>query len=390
MIPRTITPYILKSAEKMPVIVVLGPRQSGKTTLVKAIFKNYIYISLENYEEKELAISDPNKFLSSNENPHGIILDEIQNAPKLLSYIQTYVDTYNKPGYIILTGSQNLLMSEKISQTLAGRASLFTLLPLSIEELKSADVLPKSPESLIFNGGYPRIYSYNLDPDEWYADYLETYVERDVRQIINVVNLGLFKKFIRLCAGRIGQILNITSLSNDCGIDVRTAKQWLSVLEASYIIFLLQPHYENFSKRLIKSPKIYFYDTGVACSLLGIDSSEQLNTHYIRGNLFECLIISEIFKHYYNIKKRPNNVYFWRDQSGLEIDCIIQKTNDLVPIEIKSGSTISTSFFSNLISWSKISENKYPKGYLIYAGNKNQDYKDGKIVSWDQLENIFR
>ncbi|KIX85257.1 hypothetical protein J120_02995 [candidate division TM6 bacterium JCVI TM6SC1] len=390
MISRHITPYILKSATKLPVIALLGPRQSGKTTLARFAFANHAYVSMENYEEREFAQNDPKRFLRNNINEHGIILDEIQHVPQLLSYIQTYVDEYNYPGRVIITGSQNLLVNQAISQTLAGRIALFTLLPLSINELKSSSLLPYTADQVMLKGGYPRIYASEIEPQEWYPDYIETYVERDVRQIINVVNLATFKRFIRLCAGRIGQLINFTSLANDCGIDVRTAQHWLSILQASYIVFLLQPHFQNFNKRMIKTPKLYFYDTGLACSLLGITTLEQLDTYYMRGNIFESLMISEICKHYYNIKQRPDHVYFWRDKTGNEIDCLIEQPNTLIPVEIKSGTTVSKSFFDPLIKWSDISNNQYPQGYVLYAGDKNHEYKEGTLVSWNNIEVLWQ
>lgn len=390
MFKRIIEPKILERAQKMPVIAILGPRQSGKTTLSRAAFKNHRYVSLESYEERELASTDPQRFLEINKNPYGIILDEIQHAPKLLSLIQTIVDEEHIPGYFILTGSQNILVNQAISQTLAGRIAIFTLLPLSIKELSDNSLLPDSIEQVSVKGGYPRIFAFDLEPTSWYLDYIETYVERDVRQIGNIVDLSTFRRFIRLCAGRVGQLLNIASLATDCGIDQRTAKSWLSILEASYIIFLLQPHHKNFNKRLIKSPKLYFYDTGLACVILDIQSSSQLDLNYMRGHLVESLVVSEIFKHYYNKGDRPHNVYFWRDISGNEIDCIIQKNNRLVPIEIKAAKTIVSDFFKGLSYWYElIGEKDIPNGYIIYAGSKNQERSEGTIVSWQNIEGIF-
>ncbi len=388
MFKRTIEPKILERAQKMPVIAILGPRQSGKTTLSRAVFKNHRYVSLESYEERELASTDPQRFLEINKNPFGIILDEIQHVPKLLSLIQTIVDEEHMPGYFILTGSQNILVNQAISQTLAGRIAIFTLLPLSIKELSTNALLSDSIEQVTVKGGYPRIFAFDLEPTSWYLDYIETYVERDVRQIANIVDLSTFRRFIRLCAGRVGQLLNIASLAIDCGIDQRTAKSWLSILEASYVIFLLQPHHQNFNKRLIKSPKLYFYDTGLACALLDIHSSSQLDLNYMRGHLIESLIISEIFKHYYNKGDRPHNVYFWRDITGNEIDCIIQKNNLLVPIEIKAAKTIVPDFFKGLTYWAELIEEK-PNGYIVYAGSKNQERSQGTIVSWQNIEDIF-
>lgn len=390
MFKRKLSAILLKRAEKIPVIAILGPRQSGKTTLAKQVFNQHAYVSLENYEERELASNDPKRFLEMYRNSHGIILDEIQRVPKLLSYVQTYVDEAHRPGHIILTGSQNILVNETISQTLAGRIAIFTLLPLSIAELSENFILPDAIEKLSYTGCYPRIYAYDLDPTSWYLDYIETYVERDVSHIGNVSDLSTFRRFIRLCAGQVGQLLNFALLANDCGIDQRTAKGWISILEASYIVFLMQPHYVNFRKRLIKSPKLYFYDTGIICALLDIKSPEQLDTHYLRGNIIESLLISEIYKHYYNNGDRPHNVHFWRNQTGNEVDCVIQKGNALVPIEIKAGKTINSSFFNGLQYWASLTEEKTSHGYVIYGGSKNQEWPQGKVVSWQNIEDIFK
>ncbi len=389
MFKRAIESKIKEIAQKMPVIGILGPRQSGKTTLARSTFTSHRYISLENHETRDFAITDPKRFLASIENPHGVILDEIQHAPALLSYIQTYVDEYPKPGFIVITGSHNILLNQAISQTLAGRIALFTLPPLSIAELRVNNILPETIEKLIFKGCYPRIYAYDLDPTMWYADYIQTYVERDARQLANFEDLSAFKRFLGLCAGRIGQLLNYSALAVDCGIDQRTAKAWMSILEASYVVFLLQPHHVNFNKRLIKTPKLYFYDSGLACSLLDIQTPEQLHTHYLRGGLVESTIMSEIFKHYFSIGRRPQNVYFWRNQAGNELDCVIQKGNDLVPIEIKSSTTISNNFFDGLKYWAEISETP-PNGYVIYSGDENQSRSLGTVISWKHIDDMFK
>ena len=377
------------AARQFPVVAVLGPRQSGKTTLVKSTFKNYVYVSLEELDNQEIALADPRRFLEMHKNEHGIIFDEIQNTPDLLSYIQTYVDEHKRPGYFILTGSQNILLNEAISQTLAGRVSLLTLLSLSISELEKASLLQSSIEELMFTGCYPRIYDEKIPPKKWYSNYIRTYIERDVRTLTNVSSLSIFQQFIKLCAGRTGQILNLTSLGNDCGISTNTARAWLSILEASYIIFLLRPHYKNFSKRLIKSPKLFFYDTGLACSLLDIDDVKQLSTHYIRGNLFESFVISEFIKHCYNHDSRPN-VYFWRDSQGHEVDCIIEKGEQLTPIEIKAGKTINSSFFKELHFWNELSGSDPSNSFLIYGGDQKQIRQGINVFGWQSLQAVFR
>lgn len=358
--------------------------------MAKAVFNKHAYVSLENYDTREFASTDPRRFFDAYKNEFGIILDEIQNVPELLSYIQTFVDEKHRPGYVIVTGSHNILLNEAISQTLAGRITIITLPPLSISELTNSSILPATIEELTFKGCYPRIYAHNLDPHTWYLDYTETYVERDARKISHVHDLIIFQRFIRLCAGAIGRPLNVASLANDCGIDQRTAKSWLSVLEASYIIFLLQPYHGNFNKRLIKSPKIYFYDTGLACALLDIQSHDQLHTHYMRGGLIESLIISDIFKHYYNQGSRPRNVYFWRDQTGHEIDCIIEQGKDLIPVEIKAGSTIGSDCFSGLTFWADLTGQSSPIGYVIYGGTHKQVRSQGTVLSWQNIDALFK
>lgn len=391
MFKRQLSKTLIKRAKTIPVLAVIGPRQSGKTTLVKSVFKKHRYVSLEEYEDRELAETDPKRFFEVYDNNHGIIIDEVQRVPKLMSYIQLLVDAEYKPGYFVLTGSQNILLNQAISQTLAGRITLLTLLPMSIAEMRTNDLLPEKIETVTWAGFYPRIYEQKPAIGEWYADYVAVYAERDARQLLNIPHLTPFRKFIRLCAGRAGQILNIASLATDCEIDQRTAKAWLSVLEASYIIFLLQPHFENFNKRLIKSPKLYFYDTGLACHLLGIKNVQQLSEHSLRGNIIESMIVSDIIKHYYNNGDRPNDVYFWRDQTGNEVDCIINKHNKLVPIEIKAGKTIISDFFKGLQKFESIAHgtSKTASGYVIYGGSKTQARAQGTVVGWQEVDTIF-
>jgi predicted AAA+ superfamily ATPase len=389
MLKRDLEPILKERATKIPVIAILGPRQSGKTTLAKLAFKEHSYVSLENFDARELATADPARFFKTHKNEHGIIIDEIQHAPRLLSYIQTYVDEEHRPGHVIITGSQNILVNEAISQTLAGRVSIITLLPFSIPELQKNNILPKSVEITSYQGGYPRIYAQQVKPTDWYLDYIETYVERDARQVGKIADLSIFRRFVRLCAGRIGQTVNYVSLAVDCGIDQRTAKAWLSILEASYIIFLLEPYFENFNKRVIKSPKLYFYDTGLACALLDIQSPEQLDTYYARGAIIESFMVSEICKHYYNNGERPRHVYFWKDQTH-EIDCIIKKGNDLVPIEIKASNTIVADFFKGITYWNELINKKLPHGYVIYGSSQNQEWPQAQVISWQNLEDVFK
>lgn len=379
----------LSRYSKFPVVAILGPRQSGKTTLAKNFFKNHIFLNLDDLELRNWAQTDPKAFLRKHENENGLIIDEFQNAPDLLSYIKVIVDSNDRPGYFILTGSQNFLMDQAISQSLAGRVGILTLLPFSINELIQNDLIEKfEPEQPIFIGGYPRLYINDFQPLEVYPSYIRTYLERDVRQLINTPNLYVFQKFIKLCAARIGQLLNFSDLAVSCGISVPTVNKWLSILESSYIIFLLKPHWNNFNKRITKTPKIYFYDTGIACSLLEINSKQSLalSPHY--SHLFECFIIADLFKQYYNKGLVPP-IYFWRDKNGeLEIDCIIEKNSKLIPIEIKSGETFNEKFFDSLNKWRQIAQYSDDLSYLIYGGNLSRSTDYGHLISWNKSGKI--
>ena len=398
MIKRELSKILIRDSKSYPVVTLTGPRQSGKTTLVKDTFKNYEYLSLENLDNREFAKEDPNGFLNKYSNK--VIFDEIQHAPEIFSYIQTRVDERDKPGQYILTGSQNFLLLSKVSQTLAGRCSILHLLPFSMAELNSSKPFPinklgvdipnrkRTKERKLFDemlkGFYPRVHAQNLDTQNWFRNYYQTYLERDIRDILNVGDIETFGRFIRLCAGRNGQLLNLSSLAIDCGITHTTARRWLSVLEASFLVLLLRPHFKNFSKRLIKSPKIYFIDTGLLCYLLRIRNADDLRISPYRGGIFESLIISELYKNYFN-QGKESDLYFWRDSAGHEIDILIDKGNDLFPIEIKSGETIAKDFFDNLEYWKKISgKSEAPTG-LIYGGDKSFIRKGTAVYSWLDL-----
>lgn len=386
MVKRSLSIKLKELASKFPVVSVVGPRQSGKTTLVKSVFSNLAYVTLEDLDTREFTFKDPRGFLATYNK--GVVIDEVQRVPGLLSYIQTIADSTNKAGQFILTGSQNILLQENISQTLAGRVAILKLLPFNLDELKHTIYRPARSEEYLFKGSYPRIYDKKIDPVDWYPNYIQTYVERDVRLIKNISDLNTFQKFIKLCAGRIGQILNLSSLGNDCGITHNTAKAWISVLESTYIIFLLKSYYKNFNKRLIKMPKLYFYDTGLACSLLGIQNKQQLTTHYLSGSLFESFVLSEIIKYRFNKGLEPN-CYYWRDRTGHEIDCIIEIPGSLLQVEIKSSKTIADDFFNGLRYWNKVAGKASGVSYLIYNGEENQKRSLAEVISWKNITSIF-
>jgi predicted AAA+ superfamily ATPase len=386
MIPRNLSSELKKLSGQYPVVTLTGPRQSGKTTLVKAVFPDWRYVSLEEPDVREFALTDPRGFIAAYS--ENTIIDEAQRTPDLFSYIQTHVDEIRREGVYVLTGSFNFGLMEGISQSLAGRVAILELLPFSFSELDRAERLPVSIEELMYTGCYPRIYDRNLDPHEWYANYVTTYLERDVRQVKNVTNLSVFQRFLKMCAARSGQILNLSALGDDCGITHNTAKSWLSVLEAGYIVYLLKPHHKNFNKRLIKSPKLYFYDTGRLSYLLGVPSSQVLTTHASRGHVFETWVVSEILKGRIHRGLREN-IYFWRDSAGHEIDCIVDQGDRLIPFEIKSGKTVSPDFFKGLRFWSKISKTDGSKMYVVYAGPMDQIRNQGNVLGWRSFGNTI-
>ena len=382
-IPRNAESRLQQFADGYPVVVVTGPRQSGKSTLVRHAFPGHPYVSLEDLDQREFAETDPRGFL--NQFGDGAILDEAQRCPALFSYLQTRVDERQQPGEFILTGSQQFGLLSGITQSLAGRAALLTLLPMTCDELQHAGKVDRNLDKILFDGAFPPIYDRGLEPHPWYGNYVRTYLERDVRQLINVRDLGSFQRFLKLCAGRTGQLLNLSSLANDCGITHNTAKAWISVLEASYIVHLLPPHHQNFNKRLVKTPKLYFLDTGLACWLLGIRNSEQLATHVQRGALFETWVISELLKARYNAGE-TSNLYFWRDRSGHEVDLLIDRGTHLSPLEIKSGQTIIKDYFKGLEFWKKLAGESAGKAWLVYGGDSRQTRTDVTILPWFEID----
>jgi predicted AAA+ superfamily ATPase len=376
MIARAITPKVLELLEKFPIVAITGPRQSGKTTLSKIIKPDYKYVNLENLSDREFAKTDPMGFLQTYQN--GVIIDEIQNVPSLFSYLQVVTDERNINGEYIITGSQNFLMMEQISQSLAGRVALFTLLPMSLQELENTAYKPISWEDYALSGSYPRKIIQNIDASDYYENYIKTYVERDVRLLKNISDLDLFQKFIKLLAGRVGQLFNQSSLGNELDLDNKTINSWFTLLETSFLTFKLQPYHSNFNKVIVKTPKIYFHDTGLLCYLLGIHSREDLELHFAKGNIFENLVVSEVYKNSIN-NATKSKIYFWRDKSQNEVDLIVETGTSLDAIEIKSAKTINQSYFKGLDYFKKLKTDT--KLHLIYGGTENQERTNYKISS---------
>lgn len=383
MIPRQLASKAQALAQKFPIVTITGPRQSGKSTLVKTIFGDKPYVSFEEPDIQLLAQTDPRSFLSNY--PNGAVFDEVQRVPILFSYIQSIVDQANQSGMFIFSGSQNFLLMESITQSLAGRVAILKLLPFSLAEIRLIHKNSPSTDELLWKGGYPRLYDKIIAPADFYPNYVQTYLERDVKTLRDIGDLTTFTRFLKLCAGRIGTVLNYSSLANDCAISVNTIKAWISVLEASYVLYLLPPYYRNFNKRLVKSPKMYFYDTGLVCSLLNIQSPEQLNTHYLRGNLFENWAVTEVLKHYYNQGLTPP-CYYWQDQSGKEVDLLIETPTHLKAIEVKAGMSFSSEYFKNLSYLEKtMVEGDALQKYVLYTGSQPFQTSLGKYITIDSL-----
>ncbi len=381
MVPRALSDKLVSLARSFPVISLTGPRKSGKMTLVKKVFADLPYVSLENPDDREFALEDPRHFLDQFD--RGAVLDEVQRTPKLFSYLQGIVDQDPQKQFV-LTGSHNFLLMEAITQSLAGRVGILKLLPFSIEELSRENLVSDDYSKVLFKGFYPPVYDREIPARDFFPSYLQTYVERDVRQITQVRDLTQFSNFLRICAGRAGQQLNLSEMANVSGVSVNTVKSWLSILEASFILFRLLPHYKNFNKRLTKMPKLYFYDTGLLCYLLGIEKAEQVRTHYALGALFENLVIGEVVKAFHHRGEIPP-VYYWRDHRGKEVDLIIEKAGRLTPIEIKAGRTRSLSYFDGLNYWNKLSGNDPENSFVVYGGLQSQTSSKGKLLSWQEL-----
>lgn len=385
MIPRQLSEKILYFSQKYPIVTITGPRQSGKTTLIQHLFKDHTYYSIENPMIRDLVQEDPAILFQ----PAGkkIIIDEVQRMPELLSYIQVEADRQRINGQFILTGSQSLLLSEKISQTLAGRTAILKLLPFSLIEIQPRVSNPDAPyENWIHQGFYPRIYDQHLEPSDFYPFYFETYIQRDVRELQHVRDLNLFSIFVRLCAGRVGQLLDYSSLANDAGVSMNTARGWISLLEASFVVTLLHPYHKNLNKRIIKSPKLYFLDVGLAAFLLNIQDPLQLSNHYLKGYLFENLMLVELLKRRYN-QGQLSNLYFFRDSNKNEVDCILDD-GEMKAIEIKSSRTFSNSFADGLLRFSKAAGIRRENCFIVYGGDEGFTFKGVNVVSWKALDQI--
>lgn len=400
MIPRHLTKAIRRAAKEYSIITLTGPRQSGKTTLVRSVFPRHAYASLEDPDLRAEALEDPRGFLDRFHG--GVILDEVQRAPDLFSYIQGIVDRRDRPGRFVLTGSQNFLLLDRVSQSLAGRCAILRLLPFSRRELlrraprdvltaidrpghataRSAERRSELFDTLVM-GGYPRIHDKHLNPTTWLSNYYQTYVERDVRDVLKVGDIETFGRFVRLCAGRCGQLLNASSLAADAGIAQPTARRWLSILEASFIVYLLRPHHRSFNKRLVKSPKLYFVDSGLLCYLLRIESAEDLVTHAARGPIFESWVVSETLKNCYHRGIEPD-IYFWRDSNGHEIDLLIDRGARQYPVEIKSGQTVASDFFSSLQYWRGLAGEAGHAAGLVYGGDASYKRRGVSVISWSE------
>jgi len=383
-IQREMTSELLKASAAYPVTTILGPRQSGKTTLARLTFPKKPYVNMEAPDTRQLALSDPRRFLA--QYPSGAILDEIQRTPELLSYIQVLIDEKKENGQYILTGSHQLDLSQEISQSLAGRTAVLHLYPLSLSELAFTQGKYSTDEQLMY-GGYPRIYENNLAPRRFYDDYVQTYLERDLKQIINVKDLDQFQRFLYLCAARVGRLLDYTSFANDLGISRHTVKEWISVLKASFIIFTLPPYFENFGKQVIKSPKLYFSDVGLLSYLLGVQETIQISRHPLRGEVFENLVILELMKNRFNRGIKPR-LFFYRDSQKNEVDIITPHGGDLIAIEVKSSETFHKDFLKSLKKMENLAKARKIKSFIVYAGTQEQNIQNIKLINYQNISKL--
>lgn len=389
MITREVTTILCELAKKYPVLTITGPRQTGKTTLARAVFADKPYMNLEAPDVRAYALDDPRAFLAQFRGKNGGIIDEIQRAPALTSYIQTIVDEDDQVGQFILTGSQQFEMMNSVTQSLAGRTALIRLPPFSLAE--AGDLWsPTNLDALLYRGFYPRIIDRDLNPTQALADYTATYLERDLRQLSRIHDLHVFETFLRLCAGRVGQVLNYKTLGDDAGVSHSTSREWLNLLETSYIIYRLKPYHANIKKRLVKSPKLYFLDVGLLCYLLGIENPAHITTHPARGFLFENLVIMETLKRRWN-NVLPDNLYFYRDSNGTEVDLLWIEGGRILPIEIKVGQTVSGNYFTGIRAFARAMKNEHMRGIVVYGGREQQARTDVDVIPLNMLnENISK
>ena len=380
---RSIIEQLKIYKSKYPILALTGPRQSGKTTLLRELFPDYTYLSLENPDLRTFAENDPNGFFDKYS--QFCIFDEVQRVPQLFSYLQTIVDEKKIMGQFILSGSQNFHLIKNITQSLAGRVALFKLFPFDFTELHAANLMEDDYVKMLLRGFYPAIYDRDIPSQIFYSNYIQTYVERDITELVSIRDIRTFRTFLTLCAARAGQLLNLNSLAKDCGITQPTAKAWISLLESSYILFLVQPYYKNFDKRVIKSPKLYFYDTGLLCHLLKIKDSKQIKFNSYKGNLFENMIVAEYIKQNYH-QNKMEEFWFWRDSGGHEVDLIRQDDDLLNVIEIKSTKTITSDLFKEMNYFEALAKSEIKSKTLIYAGDDNQKRTNASVLSWNQLK----
>ena len=383
-IARTAAPLLARLARGFPVIAITGPRQSGKSTLAREVFSHHPYVTLEDPDTRRIALADPRRFLARF--PNGAVLDEVQRAPELLSYLQGRVDAAQRMGEFVIAGSQQFGLMDGITQSLAGRVGMLQLLPLSNAELRQSESAKASLEDRMWRGGYPALHARGRDlhPQTWFASYVATYLERDVRQVLNVSDLALFQRFVLMCAARSGQLLNLNSLAADCGISQPTARRWLTVLQASYVVALLPPYHRNFGKRLVKSPKLYFLDTGLLCHLLRIADPLTLQTHALRGAIFETWVVTEVIKHRFN-QGLAADLYFWRDNHGVELDLVFEDAGRLQSVEIKSGTTFAMDWLQTARRWKALAGDDAAQPIVLYGGQSSFDLADARVLSWREI-----